>query len=57
MIFKNGNPVSEQQYDIVNIAVSPTGDSIMAQTRDIDGSQYIMKNGAKIEKIGSGYIE
>lgn len=29
----------------------------MSLVRDIDGSQYIMKNGTKIEQIGKGYIE
>lgn len=56
-LFKNGKAILEQQYEIMSIAISPDWDSIMAHTRDTDGSHYIMKNGVKIEKIGTWYIE
>lgn len=56
-IYKDGLAQWQQQNEVTHISISSDGESIMSLVRDIDGSQYIMKNGTKIEQIGKGYIE
>ena len=56
-IYRDGEAMWEEQYEISHLSASSDGESIMALVWDTDGSQYIMKNGIKIEKIATGYIE
>ena len=56
-LYKDGTAQWQQQNDISNISISSDGSSIMALIREWDGSLYIMKNGTKIEQIGTGYIQ
>lgn len=56
-IYRDSEIQWENQYSISYITSSSNGKSIMSLVKETDGSQYIMKNGIKIEKIWSGYIE
>ncbi|MBX9809758.1 hypothetical protein K2X92_05200 [Candidatus Gracilibacteria bacterium] len=57
VLVKNGNIIGNEEINISHISINKNANSIMALIENGSGAKYIIKNGIKIEKILTGFIE
>ena len=56
-LMKNGNIFWNEEISITHISINKNGNSVMAIIENWSGAKYIIKNGVKVEKILTGFIE
>lgn len=56
-LMKNGNIIGDEEVNISHISINKNGNSVMAVIENWSGAKYISKNGIKIEKILTWFIE
>lgn len=57
VLVKNWNIIWNEEMNISHISINKNANSIMAVVENWSGAKYIIKNGVKIEKILTGFIE